>query len=103
MNDAMDAKGAGDDAEERSTVRDARRTGDARVRERACVRERERVRADSTDSTDSTDRYAGAVRCGAVNDVARDAGGCWKKCSSRCETDDGARGAGERRGETSED
>jgi len=95
MNDAMDAKGAGDDAEERSTVRDARRTGDARVRERA--------RADSTDSTDSTDRYAGAVRCGAVNDVARDAGGCWKKCSSRCETDDGARGAGERRGETSED
>ena len=60
MNDAMDAKGAGDDAEERSTVRDARRTGDARVRERE--RERESVRAVSTVSTVSTDRYAGAVR-----------------------------------------
>jgi len=101
MNDAMDAKGAGDDAEERSTVRDARRTGDARVRERACVRERER--ACGFDGFDGSIRRCGAVRCGAVNDVARDAGGCWKKCSSRCETDDGARGAGERRGETSED
>ena len=62
MNDAMDAKGAGDDAEERSTVRDARRTGDARVRERACVRERERacVRACGFDGFDTP------VRCGAV-------------------------------------
>ena len=62
MNDAMDAKGAGDDAEERSTVRDARRTGDARVRERACVRERERacVRIRRIRRIDTP------VRCGAV-------------------------------------
>ena len=60
MNDAMDAKGAGDDAEERSTVRDARRTGDARVRERARERERACVRIRRIRRIDTP------VRCGAV-------------------------------------